>query len=204
MLSSFWLCGSEGFLPMPPSWPELSKYLSRCFSTAQNSFWTRQFWCLLVLLPFFISPLPHQQNVSFGGLFSSKETKKSHLREDRGSRESGAQTGVMPFLVKNCSTLNGMWAGALINHPSWNGQMCWKRLQKRIHWSQTQSLTPPAGALIQMGSYTTHLVGEPVLQGARPPEENSIFFWGPFIRCFYGFPPQLTSTHDLIGVITWE
>ena len=61
----------------------LSKYspfdaihLSRCFSTSRNSFWTRWFWCLLVLLPFFVSPLPHWQNVSLWGLFSSRKTKK--------------------------------------------------------------------------------------------------------------------------------
>ena len=37
------------------------------FSTSQNSFWTHQFWCLLVLLLFlfcFVSSLPHWQNVS--------------------------------------------------------------------------------------------------------------------------------------------
>ena len=48
---------------------------SRCFSTAQNSFWTCWFWCLLVLLPFFVSPLPYWQNVSLWRLFSSGQTK---------------------------------------------------------------------------------------------------------------------------------
>ena len=44
----------------------LSKYspfdvihLLRCFSIAQNSFWTCQFWCLSVLLPFLSSHLFH-------------------------------------------------------------------------------------------------------------------------------------------------
>ena len=46
------------------------------FSTAQNSFWAHQFWCLLVLLPFFDSPVPHRQNVSLWGLSSFRETKK--------------------------------------------------------------------------------------------------------------------------------
>ena len=40
------------------------------FSAAQNSFSTCQFWCLLVLLPFFVSPLPYWQIVSLWGLFS--------------------------------------------------------------------------------------------------------------------------------------
>ena len=42
-------------------------HLLRCFSTSQNSFWTHQFWCLLVLLPIFVSPLPHQQNAALRG-----------------------------------------------------------------------------------------------------------------------------------------
>ena len=65
------------------------------FSTAQNSFWTRRYWCLLVPLPFvclfvcFVSPLPHQQNASFWGLFSSRETKTSHSGQEQVNREGG-------------------------------------------------------------------------------------------------------------------
>ena len=47
------------------------------FPTAHNSFWTCRFQCLLVLLLFFVSPLPHQQSISLWGLFSPRETKKS-------------------------------------------------------------------------------------------------------------------------------
>ena len=39
------------------------------FFTAKNSFWTHWFWCLLVLLPLFVSPLPHEQNISLWGIF---------------------------------------------------------------------------------------------------------------------------------------
>ena len=39
------------------------------FSTAQNSFWTCQFWCLLVLLLFFVLPLPHGQMFPFEDFF---------------------------------------------------------------------------------------------------------------------------------------
>ena len=49
------------------------------FSTAQNRFWTHWFWCLLVLLPFFASPLPHQQNISLWGCFPSGKQKKDTL-----------------------------------------------------------------------------------------------------------------------------
>ena len=53
------------------------------FPTAQNSFWTRWFWCFLVLLSFFILPVPHQQNVSLWGLFSSSKTKNTTRGEIR-------------------------------------------------------------------------------------------------------------------------
>ena len=46
------------------------------FFLCSNQFWTCQFWCLLVLLLFFVSSLPHQQNVSLWGHFSSGETKR--------------------------------------------------------------------------------------------------------------------------------
>ena len=45
------------------------------FSTAQNSFWTCWIWCLLVLLPFFVSAVPHWQNVSLWRHFSARATK---------------------------------------------------------------------------------------------------------------------------------
>ena len=40
--------------------------------------------------------------------------------------------GAMPFLVKNCWTLSTVWAGVLVNHPSWNGQTHWKNLPKKF------------------------------------------------------------------------
>ena len=57
------------------------------FSTAQNAFWTHQFWCLLVLLPFFVSPLPHRQNISLWKLFSSRKQTKKSLRYNWVNRE---------------------------------------------------------------------------------------------------------------------
>ena len=97
------------------------------FSTAQNSFRTCQFWCLLLPLLFFVSPLPPRWNVSLWGVFHhpGKQTnKKSHLGWDWVNREACGM-GVMPFLAKSM-----VWAGALVNHPSWNGQTPWKSLQK--------------------------------------------------------------------------
>ena len=46
------------------------------FPSAQNHFWTHQFWYFLVLLLFFVSPLPHWKNISSEDFFSSGETNK--------------------------------------------------------------------------------------------------------------------------------
>ena len=50
--------------------------------------------------------------------------------------------------------------------------------------SKKNSLKPntPAGALIQLDSYNTHLVEETGLQGAHPLEDNFIFGAPPHIR----------------------
>ena len=50
------------------------------FSTAPNSFWTRWFWCLLLLVPFFVLSFPHWQNVPLWEHFSSGETNKKVTR----------------------------------------------------------------------------------------------------------------------------
>ena len=49
-------------------------------------------------------------------IFFVQGNKKSHW---------GWGMGVMLFLVKNCWTFSMVWAGMLINHPSWNGKMNW-------------------------------------------------------------------------------
>ena len=56
------------------------------FPTVQNSFWTHQFWCLLVHLPFFVSPLPHQQNVSVWGLFSMQRNNNKKVSQSEIQR----------------------------------------------------------------------------------------------------------------------
>ena len=62
-------------------------HLLRCFSTSQNSFWTHQFWCLLVLLPFFCF-------IHIGRMFPVRSFfhpgKQSHSGWDWINRESGA------------------------------------------------------------------------------------------------------------------
>ena len=114
------------------------------FFTAPNSFWTCRFWCLLVFLPFFVSPVRT--------FFHLGKQENSHLGWDRVNREGGAW-GHAVFLVKNCWPLSVVWAGVLIKPPSENRQIYW-RVFKKIHWSWMQSLTtPPTGTLMQMGSY---------------------------------------------------
>ena len=97
------------------------------FSTAQKSFWTHKFWCLVLLL-FFVSPLPHSQNISLWGLFSSWEIKKKVawgeiVRIGRVDHRGHADFG-WKFSV--------VWADTLVNHPSWNGQVHCKSLQKKF------------------------------------------------------------------------
>ena len=83
------------------------------------------------------------------------ETAKKVARSegsDQVNRDNGAW-GWCHFGSKNFWTFSAVWAGGLVNHPSWNGQTHWKDLQTKIHWSQIQPLTTaPAGTLIQMGS----------------------------------------------------
>ena len=69
----------------------------------------------------------------------------------------GEHMGVIPFLAKNFWKLTAMLAGVLINYPSWNGQICWKSLQKQfteaeislsqqcqlVHWYSWVSRTLP-------------------------------------------------------------
>ena len=124
--------------------------------TALNSFWIHQFWCLLVLLPFFVSPLPHQQTISFLGLFSSGVGGRSCLGWDWVNREGGALrpcTG-----VKNSWTLSSVWAFALVNHPLWNGQMRWKSLQEIVSfissWPLLNSLEPNTASHNNASWYT--------------------------------------------------
>ena len=100
------------------------------FSTAPNSFWTRRFWCLLVRLPFFVSSLPRWQNVYLGGHFSPRRTTNKKVTRGEIRCIGTVGHGVVLILVKHCSTPGAVWAGALINHPSWNGQTQWKSLQK--------------------------------------------------------------------------
>ena len=151
------------------------------FSTAQNSFWTHRFLCLLCFCPFLLHLFHIGKTFPFEDS-SSRETKKSCSGQVRLGKQGGWGTGVMQLLLRNCWTLGEVWAGALVNHPTWNGQTHWKSLQKKfteaerslsqqcqlVHWYRwvLRTLTQP---------------GKPVLQGTCPPEGNSGLFGVPFI-----------------------
>ena len=112
------------------------------FSTTQNGFWTHRFWCLLVLLPFFVSPLPHQQNISLWGPFSSGETKKekSHSQQDQVSMESGARGSCHFFGQKVLNPPECFVGRCVCKSPIMKWANTLKGSSKKIHWSQMQPL----------------------------------------------------------------
>ena len=99
-----------------------ARHLLRLFHCSKRvNFDAFQCFCrfLFHLLP------PHRQNVSPWGLFSSRETKNVAPSETRWIGRMGHRV-----LVKNCWVLSTVWASALVNCPSWDGETCWKSLQK--------------------------------------------------------------------------
>ena len=130
----------------------LMQYLSRRFSTAQNSFWT-WFWGLLVLLLLCVSPCPSAKCFPFRTFFI-QGNKEKVTRNKIGAWRSCL------FLVKNCWTLRAVWAGGLLNHPSWVGQMCWGNLEKKNSLRLSAASHKVRGTVIQMGSWNTQLERE--------------------------------------------
>ena len=98
-------------------------HLLRCFFHC-----SKQFLNLSILMPF---------SASAGFCFTSSEMAKHFLLRTffiRGNKKvSWSKTGWIgrvghgshAVLVKNSWMLSVVWAGALVNHPWWNGQTCW-------------------------------------------------------------------------------
>ena len=122
------------------------------FSTVQNSFGTHTFWCLLVLLPFFLFHLFHiSKTFPFEDFFTQGNTKKVTLSKISWIGWVG-HGGHAVFGQKLLNTQRGVGRCAC-KSPIMKWANCWKSLQKKFHWSQTQPLTTmPTGTLIQMGS----------------------------------------------------
>ena len=138
------------------------------FSTAQNSFWTCWFWCLLVLLLFFVSPLPYQQNSFLWGLFSSMATKNKVTWGEIGWIGRVRHGGHAIFGQKVVSSQCGM--GRCVHKSpivKWSNVL--RESSKNFHWSQMQPLTTtPAGTLIQLSGFLEH-----------SPSRGSLYYMGP-------------------------
>ena len=95
------------------------------------------------------------------------------------------------FVVKHCWTLSTMWAGVLINHPSWNWQTHWKSLKK--NFTEAEHSLSQQHQLAQCYRWvprTLNKQGKPVLQRACLPEDNSVFG---------GIPPRIhIHTHNTL------
>ena len=98
------------------------------FSTDQNSFWTHQFWWLLVLLSLFVLPLPQQQNIFLLGLIFHPGKKKIVTQGKKRWIGRVGQGGYDVFALKLLNTSRCGRCGC--KPPIGNGQMCWKSLQK--------------------------------------------------------------------------
>ena len=142
------------------------------FPTAQNSFWTGRFWCLLVLPHFLFHPFRIGKTFPFEDFFHLGNKKKSF--GVRLGEQGGWGMGVMPFLVKNCRTLSAVWVGVLINHPSWNGQTHWKSLQKKSLKLNTASHNNASWYMITDG-FLEHSLNRGSLF-YMPPPPDSVFF----------------------------
>ena len=139
------------FKPQSPSKysPFDAIHLSRDFSTAQNSFWTR-FWSLSLLL-IFLFHIFHISKTLPLRTFLIRETIKVVWFEIRWIGRVGhgvdASFG-QKFLNTLCSVGRCTLTSSIIK---WANTL--KESSKTIHWSWTQPLiTTPAGALIQIGS----------------------------------------------------
>ena len=154
------------------------------FSTVQNSSWTK-FWCLLVLLPFFVSSLPHWQNISIWGFFFSssktnKQTKKV-ARAEMGWIGRVGHWGHAIFNQKLLNTQHGVgrcaWKSPIMK---WANEL--KESSKKIYWCWMKPLTkPPPSTLMHMGPRTLPQQRKPVLQEPTLPEDNSRVFGSPLV-----------------------
>ena len=158
-------------------------YLLRCFSHCSEQFLNSS-----VLMPFsasavFVSPLSHWQHAALWGLFSSGETKL--VTQGKIRRIGRVAHGGHAVFGQNCWILSAAWAGVLVNHPPWNGQRCWRSLQKTFtdaEYSLSQHLN-----LVQWYSWVPE----------HSPREGSLYYMGPslqkIIPVWGGVPPHMSA-----------
>ena len=125
------------------------------FSTAQNSFWTCWFWCLLVLLPFCLfvcftssKSAKHFPLMTFFHPGKQDNVIQGEIRWIRRVRHGGHAIYCQKLLSTQHSV--GRW---ICKSPIMKWANMLKESSKKIHWSWTQPLsTMPAGTLKPMGS----------------------------------------------------
>ena len=102
----------------------LMQYTYRDIFPLLQSFWTCQFWCLLKCFCRFLFHLFHISKMfPFEVFFHQRKqiNKKSSSVWDQVNREWGAWGHAL--FGQNCWVLSMVWAGTLVNHPSWNGKL---------------------------------------------------------------------------------
>ena len=128
----------------PQSLPKYSPFdtihLWRLFSTAQDSCWTCQFWCLLVFPPYFTS-YTLAKSFPLRTLLSSKETKKKVAQGKIGwIRKVGYGVHAM-FGQKLLTTQYGVGRCAGKSPIMKWANTCWKSLKKKFTEAK-HSLSP--------------------------------------------------------------
>ena len=162
--------------------PSHAVHVLRCFLQCSSQFWTYWFWCLLVLLLFFVSPLPHQQHNSLWGLFSLRETSKGHLGGNLWIRRKGygGHAVLGPKLlntqcnVGRCARKSPIlkWANSLKESSN--------------KFTEANRILSQQCLLVHCYRLVPRILtqqGKPVLQGACPSEDNSeIFLCSPLVH----------------------
>ena len=122
-----------------------------------------------MLLTFFVSHLPHWQNITLEGLFFIPGNKK---------RSCSGRVGPSSHAIFGQKLLNTQHCVGRCTHksPTMKGTNPLKESSKKfteakLHLSQHHQLLHRYRWVPR-----THLAGKPVLQGAHSPEDNSRFF----------------------------
>ena len=100
------------------------KMLSIWFTTLSSCFSTVQFSNSWTLMPFRASAIFCFTSFTWAGRFPLRTffiwgNKRKSVRVRLGVGHGGHA-----IFCSNCWTLSTVWAGVLVNRPSWNGQMC--------------------------------------------------------------------------------
>ena len=144
---------------MPSIW--CNTPIKTFFSTAQTSFATHRFWCLLMFLLFLFHLFHIGKTFSFEDFFHWGNRRKS------GWIERAGRGGHAAFVQKLLNTQHGV--DVLIKHPLWNGQTHWKSLKKNL-----PKLNAASHNTTSWYSVTDRcLEYSPVLQGAHLLQDNS-------------------------------